>query len=194
MVVLSCAAAHSGALPPRRRKSPFQYIMTQAAPARRAQRAPNQRGSGDEVPRGGWEGTRRSRVGGQGACPLLGLKGQSPWSRTLDLLQRGSPSASRARATHPSCVVRRATMPIPPCARIPKAPKTKNRKMGFERAERPFAEFRGRASGRVQGIVQLRVPSGDFAEGESNKQCWVRPCPPEAPFLTVRPPASRRGR
>ncbi len=119
MVVLSCAAAHSGALPPRRRKSPFQYIMTQAAPARRAQRAPNQRGSGDEVPRGGWEGTRRSRVGGQGACPLLGLKGQSPWSRTLDHLQRGSPSASRARATHPSCVVRRATMPIPPCARIP---------------------------------------------------------------------------
>ena len=25
---------------------------------------------------------------------------------------------------------------------------------------------------RVKGIVQLRLPSGEFAEGKSNKRCW----------------------
>ena len=30
---------------------------------------------------------------------------------------------------------------------------------------------------RVQGIVQLRLPSGEFAEGKSNKRCWSEdPC------------------
>ena len=127
---------------------PFQCKMTQAAPARRAQRAPNHRGLGDEVPRGGWAGTRRSRVGGAGGrSPPLGVKGQSPLSRAkvnskarLALREpcpRDAPVAHRAPLNQANPSMR---------ANPSKAPKTKNRKMGFERAERPFAGCRALCS------------------------------------------------
>ena len=43
-----------------------------------------------------------------------------------------------------------------------KEPTNSIARMGFERVEDPS---------RVQGIPQERVPSGDFAEGESDKEC-----------------------
>ena len=59
--------------------------------------------------------------------------------------QRGSPSASRARAMHPPCIVRRATMPHKHGAHPTKEPCTNTRERESRGSNDPLAGSRGRA-------------------------------------------------
>ena len=82
--------------------------------------------------------------------PGLGLKGRSPWSRTPAQLQRGSPSASRARAGGPPPTAHAQLRPSPTRAYRQRNPKQKSRD-GFRKGRRPFARCRSRAPARIQG-------------------------------------------
>ena len=59
--------------------------------------------------------------------------------------QRGSPSASRARAMHPPCIVRRATMPHKHGAQPSKDPCTNTQERESKGSNDPLAGSRGRA-------------------------------------------------
>ena len=127
MVVLSCAAAHSGALPPRRRKSSLS-MQNDTSRTRQASTASTQsQGVGGRSPPG-W-------VGGDAAQPRRGVRGRSPLEphkratpARLALCEpcpRDAPSVRRAPLNHAKA----------PRAYNYKGTQNKNRVMGFERAE-----------------------------------------------------------
>ena len=128
MVVLSCAAAHSGALPPRRRKSSLS-MQNDTSRTRQASAASTQsQGVGGRSPPG-W-------VGGDAAQPRRGGEGgEAPWSRTNAQHQRVSPlrAVPARRTLRASCAAQPCQSPTR--AQPQRYPKRKSR-YGFRKGRR----------------------------------------------------------